>query len=336
MKQKIFDATNGGLDIILYYYPQAREVVEGRAKHFKMRAAERTASTTVKKFGQLWYVTDFGDDQTARNAIDLTMREENINFSQALYLLADRFNVDCGFKPEVNKPDITTRTPHEDETEGSITWDAKKEPEESDLQALGTYVKAETLQRGLLEAATRKPDLIILDLGLPDGDGIEFIRDLRQWSAVPVIVLSARSEESDKIAALDAGADDYLSKPFGIGELQARLRVALRRHSATTAPDPLVKFSDVTVDLAARVIHRGEEEVHLTPIEFRLLAVLLNNAGKVLTQRQLLNQVWGPNAVEHSHYLRIYMGHLRQKLEQDPARPRHFITETGIGYRFML
>lgn len=143
--------------------------------------------------------------------------------------------------------------------------------------------EAETLQRGLLEAATRKPDLIILDLGLPDGDGIEFIRDLRQWSAVPVIVLSARSEESDKIAALDAGADDYLSKPFGIGELQARLRVALRRHSATTTPDPLVKFSDVTVDLAARVIHRGEEEVHLTPIEFRLLAVLLNNAGKVLT-----------------------------------------------------
>lgn len=140
--------------------------------------------------------------------------------------------------------------------------------------------EAETLQRGLLEAATRKPDLIILDLGLPDGDGIEFIRDLRQWSAVPVIVLSARSEESDKIAALDAGADDYLSKPFGIGELQARLRVALRRHSATAAPDPLVKFSDVTVDLAARVIHRGEEEVHLTPIEFRLLAVLLNNAGK--------------------------------------------------------
>lgn len=197
------------------------------------------------------------------------------------------------------------------------------------------FGQAETLQRGLLEAATRKPDLIILDLGLPDGDGIEFIRDLRQWSAVPVIVLSARSEESDKIAALDAGADDYLSKPFGIGELQARLRVALRRHSATAAPDPLVKFSDVTVDLAARVIHRGEEEVHLTPIEFRLLAVLLNNAGKVLTQRQLLNQVWGPNAVEHSHYLRIYMGHLRQKLEQDPARPRHFITETGIGYRFM-
>ncbi|EDP9930186.1 two-component system response regulator KdpE, partial [Salmonella enterica subsp. enterica serovar Hartford] len=158
--------------------------------------------------------------------------------------------------------------------------------------------EAETLQRGLLEAATRKPDLIILDLGLPDGDGIDFIRDLRQWSAIPVIVLSARSEESDKIAALDAGADDYLSKPFGIGELQARLRVALRRHAASPCADPIVCFSGVKVDLAARLIHRGDEEIHLTPIEFRLLAVLLNNAGKVLTQRQLLNQVWGPNAVE--------------------------------------
>lgn len=196
--------------------------------------------------------------------------------------------------------------------------------------------EAETLQRGLLEAATRKPDLIILDLGLPDGDGIEFIRDLRQWSAVPVIVLSARSEESDKIAALDAGADDYLSKPFGIGELQARLRVALRRHSATTAPDPLVKFSDVTVDLAARVIHRGEEEVHLTPIEFRLLAVLLNNAGKVLTQRQLLNFGVGAKRGRTQSLFAYLYGTSATKLEQDPARPRHFITETGIGYRFML
>lgn len=195
---------------------------------------------------------------------------------------------------------------------------------------------AETLQRGLLEAATRKPDLVILDLGLPDGDGLDFIRDIRQWSPVPIIVLSARSEESDKIAALDAGADDYLSKPFGIGELQARLRVALRRHAGAQPNEPVVSFANITVDLASRRITRGSEEIHLTPIEFRLLAVLLNNAGKVLTQRQLLNQVWGPNAVEHSHYLRIYMGHLRQKLEQDPARPRHFITETGIGYRFML
>ena len=204
------------------------------------------------------------------------------------------------------------------------------------LEADGLRVyEAETLQRGLLEAATRKPDLIILDLGLPDGDGIDFIRDLRQWSAIPVIVLSARSKESDKVAALDAGADDYLSKPFGIGELQARLRVALRRHASGVSPEPVVHFSNVKVDIAARLVHRGDEEIHLTPIEFRLLAVLLNNAGKVLTQRQLLNQVWGPNAVEHSHYLRIYMGHLRQKLEQDPARPRHFLTETGIGYRFM-
>lgn len=207
----------------------------------------------------------------------------------------------------------------------------------SALEAEGLRVfEAETLQRGLIEAATRKPDLVILDLGLPDGDGIDFIRDLRQWSQMPVIVLSARTEESDKIAALDAGADDYLSKPFGIGELQARLRVALRRHAGTPQNDPVVTFSDIQVDLASRRILRGSEELHLTPIEFRLLAVLLNNAGKVLTQRQLLSQVWGPNAVEHSHYLRIYMGHLRQKLEADPARPRHLLTETGIGYRLML
>lgn len=205
------------------------------------------------------------------------------------------------------------------------------------LEAEGLRVfDAQTLQRGLLEAATRKPDLVILDLGLPDGDGIDFIRDFRQWSATPVIVLSARSEEHDKIAALDAGADDYLSKPFGIGELQARLRVALRRHANAHPADPVVAFSNVQVDLAARRIIRDGEEVHLTPIEFRLLAELLNNPGKVLTQRQLLNHVWGPNAVEHSHYLRIYMGHIRQKLEVDPARPKHFLTETGIGYRFML
>ncbi|WP_238083760.1 MULTISPECIES: two-component system response regulator KdpE [Pseudescherichia] len=205
------------------------------------------------------------------------------------------------------------------------------------LEADGLRVhEAQTLQRGLLEAATRKPDAIILDLGLPDGDGLDFIRDLRQWSQTPIIVLSARVEEQDKIAALDAGADDYLSKPFGIGELQARLRVALRRHGSASQSDPLITFSDVRVDLAARRIQRGEEEIHLTPIEFRLLAVLIGHHGKVLTQRQLLREVWGPNAVEHSHYLRIYMGHLRQKLENDPARPRHFITETGIGYRFML
>ncbi|MDV7022797.1 two-component system response regulator KdpE [Atlantibacter subterranea] len=195
---------------------------------------------------------------------------------------------------------------------------------------------AGTLQRGLIEAATRKPDLVILDLGLPDGDGIGFIHEFRQWSQAPIIVLSARSEETDKITALDAGADDYLSKPFGIGELQARLRVALRRQQTRPEGDTVYQFSGISVDIPARRITRDAEEIHLTPIEFRLLAVLLNHHGKVLTQRQLLNQVWGPNAVEHSLYLRIYMGHLRQKLEIDPARPRHLLTETGIGYRFML
>lgn len=193
---------------------------------------------------------------------------------------------------------------------------------------------ADTLQRGLIEAATRKPDLVILDLGLPDGDGTDFIRDLRQWSAIPVIVLSARSDEQDKIAALDAGADDYLTKPFGIGELLARVRVALRRHGGQQ-PEARIHFADVSVDFAARRVQRGSSEIHLTPIEFRLLSILLNNAGKVLTQRQLLSQVWGPNAVEHSHYLRIYMGHLRQKLEANPTQPAHLLTETGIGYRFM-
>lgn len=196
--------------------------------------------------------------------------------------------------------------------------------------------EASTLQRGLLEAATRKPDLVILDLGLPDGDGLTFLQEFRQWSQKPVIVLSARSDEEDKIAALDAGADDYLTKPFGIGELQARLRVALRRSAHDAQNDPVFAFSDVEVDLAARRITRAGEELHLTPTEFRLLAVLLNNHGKVMTQRQLLVQVWGPNASEHSHYLRIYMGHLRQKLEADPARPRHLQTETGVGYRFRL
>lgn len=205
------------------------------------------------------------------------------------------------------------------------------------LEADGLRVyDAETLQRGLIDAATRKPDLVILDLGLPDGDGISFIHEFRQWSQAPIIVLSARSEEMDKITALDAGADDYLSKPFGIGELQARLRVALRRQSTRPEGDAVYTFSGIQVDIPARRITRDGEEIHLTPIEFRLLAFLLNHQGKVLTQRQLLNQVWGPNAVEHSHYLRIYMGHLRQKLETDPARPRHLLTETGIGYRFMI
>ena len=195
--------------------------------------------------------------------------------------------------------------------------------------------EAEDLARGLVEAATRKPDLVILDLGLPDGDGITFVQEFRQWSSVPVLVLSARDSEHDKIAALDAGADDYMTKPFGVGELQARLRVRMRRSPGSEKNDPVYEVGDICVDIAGRQVRKGGEEVHLTPIEFRLLTILIGHSGKVLTQRQLLNEVWGPNAVEHAHYLRIYMGHLRQKLETDPARPQHFITETGIGYRFV-
>ncbi|AWH88448.1 two-component system response regulator KdpE [Limnobaculum parvum] len=195
--------------------------------------------------------------------------------------------------------------------------------------------ESETLQRGLMEAATRKPDLIILDLGLPDGNGLDFILDLRQWSSVPIIVLSARIAEEDKVHALDAGADDYLVKPFGISELMARVRVALRHRSNSGKDEPIITFSNIRVDLINRQVLKDGAAIHLTPIEFRLLAELLANTGKVLTQRQLLNSVWGPNSVEHGHYLRIYMGHLRQKLEQDPARPKHLLTEISVGYRFM-
>lgn len=194
---------------------------------------------------------------------------------------------------------------------------------------------ADNLARGLVEAATRKPDLVILDLGLPDGDGIGFVQQFRQWSSVPVLVLSARDDEHDKIAALDAGADDYMTKPFSVGELQARLRVLMRRYQGSEKNDPVYEFGDIRVDIAGRQIRKAGKEVHLTPIEFRLLTILIGHSGKVLTQRFLLNEVWGPNSVEHAHYLRIYMGHLRQKLETDPARPLHFITETGIGYRFI-
>ncbi|WP_413739230.1 two-component system response regulator KdpE [Sodalis sp. RH21] len=194
---------------------------------------------------------------------------------------------------------------------------------------------AENMARGLIETATRKPDLIVLDLGLPDGNGVDFIRDLRRWSAIGVVVLSARSDEQDKIDALDAGADDYLTKPFGIGELLARVRVALRRPLRGEEKAATVSFSSVSVDLVNRQVTRDGQLLHLTPIEFRLLATLLAHQGKVLTQRHLLREVWGPNAVEHNHYLRIYMGHLRQKLETDPAQPSHLLTETGIGYRFM-
>lgn len=196
---------------------------------------------------------------------------------------------------------------------------------------------AATVKQGLIDAGTRRPDLVVLDLGLPDGDGVDFLRDLRGWSSVPVIVLSARGAEEDKIAALDAGADDYLSKPFGVGELMARVRVALRRSQARASEqqDPVFRFGDVEVDQAARRVRRGGEDVHLTPIEYRLLSHLIANAGKVLTHRQLLKAVWGPAHVEQNHYLRVYMGNLRQKLEVEPASPKHLLTETAVGYRLM-
>ena len=196
-------------------------------------------------------------------------------------------------------------------------------------------VEAATCAQGLLEAGTQKPDLVVLDLGLPDGNGVDFIGQLRAWSDVPILVLSARTHENDKIQALDVGADDYLTKPVGVGELRARARALLRRKSrASAAANPLVSFGAVCVDLARRLVTRNGQEVHLTPIEYRLLCVLLANSGKVMTQRHLLREVWGPASVDSAHYLRVYVGHLRQKLEDDPTQPNHFLTETGVGYRF--
>ncbi|MBB1635090.1 MULTISPECIES: two-component system response regulator KdpE [Cupriavidus] len=205
------------------------------------------------------------------------------------------------------------------------------------LQAEGCAVhEAETLKRGLIDAGTRQPDVVILDLGLPDGDGMTLIREMRTWTEVPVLVLSARSGEDDKIAALDAGADDYLTKPFGVGELIARVRVLLRRHAKTNPQGtPQIGFGEVQIDLANRVVTRAGQDVHLTPIEYRLLAVLIAHRGKVMTHRELLREVWGPAHSESSHYLRVYMGHLRHKLEADPAQPSHLMTEVGVGYRFV-
>ena len=196
--------------------------------------------------------------------------------------------------------------------------------------------ESETMQQGLADAATRKPDLIILDLGLPDGDGMEFLRDLRTWSRVPVIVLSARVNEQDKIEALDAGADDYLTKPFGVGELLARVRAASRRRQeASAAQGSVFEFGDVKIDLGLRTVRKGAQPIHLTPLEYRLLTLLIANAGKVLTHRQILRDVWGPSHAEDGHYVRVYMGHLRQKLEDDPAQPRYILTETAVGYRLV-
>ena len=196
--------------------------------------------------------------------------------------------------------------------------------------------EAATSAQGLVAAGSRKPDLILLDLGLPDGDGIDVVQSLRTWSTVPILILSARSDEQDKIAALDAGADDYLTKPFGVGELLARVRALLRRRMQAAEQASLATVGDLELDFSRRTVSRAGEPIHLTPIEYRLLCALYASAGRVLTHRQLLREVWGPGHAESNHYLRIFVGHLRQKIEADPAQPKHILTETGVGYRFNL
>lgn len=199
-----------------------------------------------------------------------------------------------------------------------------------------TVYEADSVRRGLIEAGTRRPDLVVLDLGLPDGDGVDLIRDLRKWSSVPVIVLSARSQESDKIAALDAGADDYLVKPFGAGELMARVRAQLRRHhQQTPAGEPVIRFGDTRIDLVRRTVERAGEALHLTPIEYKLLTHLASLPDRVVTHQQLLKAVWGPGHAQDTHYVRVHMANLRKKVEVNPSMPRHLLTESGIGYRFV-
>ncbi len=197
--------------------------------------------------------------------------------------------------------------------------------------------EADSARRGLIEAASRQPDALVLDLGLPDADGKTLITELRGWSGLPVLVLSARDQEEEKVAALDAGADDYLSKPFGVPELLARLRVMLRRgqRSAGDKPGSTARFGDVEVDLATHEVRQAGVAVHLTPIEFRLLAALIAGQGRVLTHRQLLLQVWGPEYLDRPHYLRVHMANLRQKIEAEPAQPRHLLTELQVGYRLV-
>lgn len=204
-----------------------------------------------------------------------------------------------------------------------------------------TVHEATTLQRGLIEAGTRRPDLVVLDLGLPDGDGVDLIRDLRTWSAMPIIVLSARSAEASKIAALDAGADDYLVKPFGSGELMARVRAQLRRsqRAGVASAQPVIEFGNITVDLSRRTVERRSGQVseilHLTPIEYKLLTHLASQPDRVITHAQLLKAVWGPGHAEDTHYVRVHMANLRKKVEDNASMPRHLRTEAGVGYRFV-
>jgi two-component system KDP operon response regulator KdpE len=205
------------------------------------------------------------------------------------------------------------------------------------LQNAGYQVlEAENGAEGLSEAASRHPNLVLLDLGLPDQDGLSVTTRLREWSKSPIIVISARGLEEDKVTALDQGADDYLTKPFGVGELLARIRVALRHVATEGIGTPEFVLGDLKVDFSRRQVFVKSTEVHLTPIEYKLLALLVKNAGRVITHRQLLREVWGPNSVEHTHYLRVYMGQLRHKIEENPSRPLYIVTEPGIGYRIRL
>ena len=198
--------------------------------------------------------------------------------------------------------------------------------------------EATTGEAGVIEVGSRQPDVVILDLGLPDMDGLDLIRRLREWTAVPIIVLSARGQERDKVTALDAGADDYVSKPFSAGELLARIRVALR-HAAGASPevdDAVFRVGELEVDLLHRRVNVARTTVHLTPIEYKLLTTLVQHAGKVVTQQHLLRAVWGPAHTDQGHYVRVYMAHLRHKLEAEPARPRYLLTEPGVGYRLAV
>lgn len=196
-------------------------------------------------------------------------------------------------------------------------------------------VESATGRRGAIDATTHKPDLAIVDLGLPDLAGMDVIRRIREWSPMPIIVLSARVHEGTKLEAFDAGADDYVTKPFGVGELLARVRVALRHAARPSTGGQVLKLGAATIDLEKRRAQRTGVEIHLTPIEFRMIVCLAKHLGMVVTQRQLLGEVWGPAHAGDTHYLRIYMKQLREKFEDDPVRPRHFITETGVGYRMM-
>lgn len=207
----------------------------------------------------------------------------------------------------------------------------------SSLEGEGfAYCEASNAQSGLVELGTRQPDLLIVDLGLPDQDGKTLIREVRSWSKVPIVVLSARDGEEEKVAALDAGADDYLVKPFGVPELMARIRAQFRRMASSAISEASVfQFGTVRIDLVLRQVFRAEESIHLTPIAYRLLLALVEGHGRVLTHRQLMQAVWGPGYGDRQHYLRIYMGQLRQKLEQDPAQPKHLLTELGVGYRLI-